>query len=235
MSDDKTSESNEQPVWKVAAKDSSHPLHEATWTLFREKFNVKRSAARLESQKDQVVDYMMQIIATPELAYDESFGEGYAPINSVKLLGYWQVTQAIPQLIELLEDDLDALNVIWEVILYALANMGEAAIEPMFAYLERNPDDSYTVSAILCKTRHKDERVWTLLCKEFENADPKNHYNVDIHAIHLLEYDIDQAITYLEEQLAKRGRYTGKSRKTLEKYLDEARRGEFKIRNPYDN
>lgn len=226
-------EQPEQPVWKIAAKDSSHPLHEATWTLFREKFNVKRSAARLEPQKQQVIDYMMQIITTPGLENDDSFGEGYAPINSVKLLGYWQVTDAIPHLVKIVENDPEAMTIIYSAAAIALGNMGEAAVEPMFAFYERNPYEVFAVASILGEAGRKNDRVYAFILEQFEAVDPKERDDVDVYSSCLLGCDKERAIPYLQELLAKRNHFSKDAREVVKEYIKMAQDGFFD-RSRYD-
>ena len=233
MSAVETPKNDEQPVWKVAAKDSSHPLHEATWTLFRKRFNVKRSAARLEPQKQQVIDYMMQIITTPELEKTDSFGGGYASINSVRLLGYWQVTDAIAHLVRIMEDDPKAITLIYGAASIALSNMGDAAIEPMFAFYERNPDEAFTTASILGKAARKNDRVYAFILEQFEEVDPKKPNDVDTYSRCLLECDKEQAIPYLEGLLARRNYFSKDARRIVKEYIEIAHEGFFD-RSPYD-
>jgi hypothetical protein len=74
-------------IWRMALKDSTYPLHKATSLLFAQSFNVKMAAKILAHQKEEVIEYLYQILDTEELFWEESFGTGYGTIHAVELIG----------------------------------------------------------------------------------------------------------------------------------------------------
>lgn len=211
------------PVWKQAAKDSQHPLHKATWLLFAEKFNPKFASQQLADKKEETIEYIYLILDTDELYYEESFGSGYAPANSARLLGQWQVTEAIPRLMKLIiEEDEDAI--VWNGAMLAMENMGQAAIEPIFNALESGDIESFTAVSILADAGRGDTRTYEFLRTEFEKQ--KDEWDIRFLAEFLLSCDAEKAIPYLEERL-KKVKYPEELRAILESYIQDAKEGNF--------
>lgn len=220
---------DEAPTWKQAAKDPDHPLHEATWTLFREKMNVKRAAERLEPHKEAVIPYLLEIVRNEKLQLETAPGEGYAPINAVDLLGEWRVTEGVPALLAIIEDDdhHEDITIMWDRALYAMERMGEAPIEPLLDAVERRPDMKITFVGLLSSLGVKDERITNLLTSTLDSLHPsRDEFDYPHMAESLLTYDKEVGIAYFEEGLRK-GRYSRADRKFIQDYIDDAREGHF--------
>lgn len=218
------------PIWKQAAKDPEHPLHNATWLLFSQKFNVKRAAKQLEAQKEAVIDYMLQILDEVDLQMPQSFGSGNAPVHSVELLGYWRVTDAIPRLIQILEDDPSIDYILTDKAISAIERMGAAAIDPLLDYIERNPEEKTVTSLTLAHVGYKNERVYEYIQEYFEtlplNTGPFGDAITVAEA--LASCDSEKAVPYLRERLkTNRKKLTQDGRKRLENIISEAEGGFF--------
>lgn len=129
--------SAEIPVWRQALKDNSHPLYKATWLLFGQNTNPAAAAQILSNQKEQVIPYLYQLLDTPELYLADALGSGNAPVNAVALLGEWQVVEAVPRLLQVLDEALwdEAIH---ESTLKALKQMGEVILPQVLAFAEKS-------------------------------------------------------------------------------------------------
>lgn len=213
------------PVWKQAAKDNQHPLHKATWLLFAEKFNVKFVAKQLADKKEETIEYIYLILDTDELYYEESFGSGYAPIHACKLLGHWQVTEAIPHLLRILIDyDFDDAEMVWDRAVSALETMGEVVVEPLIEAIENQKIKLNEVTFTLAKAGEGDERCFTLIQQEFEKT--KDKWEISFLAEALLVCDADKATPYLQDCL-QNFKYSKDIREVLRDYIEDAKEGNF--------
>lgn len=211
------------PVWKEASKDNQHPLHQATWLLFAEKFNAKYADKQLAAKKDEIIEYMYLILDTEELYYNESFGSGYAPAHCATLLGHWQVTDAIPRLMKIIiEDDPDDLA--WNNATLAMENMGPAAIEPVLEAYERRNIDPMRASSLLARAGKGDERCYNFIQTTFEKL--KDEWDIIFEAENLLSCDEQKAIAYLEKWL-KTAKHPKELRERIARYVQDAKDGKF--------
>ena len=122
-------------IWRAAMKDETHPRHRAAWLLFSPKANAKSAARLLQEQSLDVIPWLYEILDTPELATETSLGKGKAPTQAVGLLGQWQVTAAIPRLLDIIAQHTWEHDVFDEAI-SALQAMGPEALEPVLAFVE---------------------------------------------------------------------------------------------------
>ena len=218
------------PIWKQAAKDPEHPLHNATWLLFSKTFNAKHAAKQLEAQKEAVIEYIFQILDTPELREVSSFGSGNAPVHSVKLLGHWRVTEAIPRLIQILEDDPNVDYILTDRAISAIERMGAAAIDPLMDYIERNPEEKSVTSLTLAHVGYKNERVYEYIREHFETLPLNTGPFGDAITVaeSLASCDSEKAVPYLRETMKKnRKKLTEDTRARLENIISEAESGFF--------
>jgi hypothetical protein len=212
------------PIWRQALKDEQHPLHRAAWILFSENPNPQYTDHVLADQKEQVIEFIYQILDTDELYLESSLGSGNAPINGVKLLGKWQVVDAIPHLLKVIEEDDDEATVNGAAY-DALREMGSAIYEPIMEFDERTEhkhEDS--IAGIVADACKGDPRVFDYVRTLFEKK--KNEWEIAYHAENLLVCDPEQAIPILEERLSQR-KYSKDLKKRLEKYIADAKAGIF--------
>lgn len=133
--------SEELPIWRQALKDSTHPLYSAAWLIFSEKMKLDAADKLLAERKAEIIPFLLDILRTPDLQLESSLGGGEAPINAVELLGHWNVPEAIPDFIGIVEED-DWETILHDRILVALEKMGPEIIEPLLASAEKLPPNS---------------------------------------------------------------------------------------------
>lgn len=215
---------DETPIWRQAIKDEQHPLHRAAWILFSEKPNPQYVDRVLADQKGQVVEFIYQILDTEELYWEESLGGGNAPINGVELLGRWQIVEAIPRLLQILEDnDLD--EVVNGAAFHALREMGSAVYEPLLEFDQRTQfEHQNNVTGILADACKDDPRAYDYIRVVFEKK--KEEWDIAYLAENLLVCDPQQAIPFLEERL-RRHKYSKDLNKRLENYIRAAKNKNF--------
>src|SRR5258708_14729983 len=213
------------PSYRQGLKDSQHPLYKAAWIIFGEKMDLKFAAKELEAQKGQVVPFLMELANTPELERESSLGSGHAPPNALRLLGRWQVVEALPRLLHILQNE-DWDTNIHEAAVTALEKMGPVALDPVLAIAEKAEDqaDRVTMASILSFAGKGDSRAYAFIKTLFDEQ--KTDWDIRFVAESLLACDRDAAIVLLEERI-RRGKYGKALRKTLEGYIADARAGEF--------
>jgi hypothetical protein len=213
------------PVWRQALNDSNHPLYSAAWTIFSPDMNLDAADKRLADHKERVIPFLMDILDAPELLDDTALGGGYAPINAVSLLGRWQVVEAVPRLLAIVEKQ-DFEDMIWDRATSALESMGPEVIDPVLeaAAQTTDPDLRRTFASVLSKAGKGDPRAYEYIKAEF--AQQKDELDIEFLAEDLLACNAEAGIALLEERL-KQARFSKKLRKKLEKYIDNARKGDF--------
>jgi|GEM_PF-3358432 len=214
-------------VWREAAKDDQHPRHKAVWVLFGDEMKPKAAAKLLAAQKETLIPWLLEILDIEELADVGSFGSGYAPINAARLLGEWQVTEAIPRLMELYSNEDDLESILYSTICTALEKMGSAVIDPMLELGERKRDDMLTqvgVCGIMMMADSADPRVYPYIQTVFERC--HNPLDVEIISEILLLCDPVRGADYLEGRM-KKVKYKRRALERLEMYISMARNGEF--------
>jgi hypothetical protein len=218
----------EQPIWRLAIKDSSHPLHQATWLLFTENMNLQAALKLLTPQREKVIEYLLQIIDTDELYLEKAFGGGFAPAHAIALLGEWQVKEAVPRLLKILREGEEDEN--WETIAYqeavqALEKMDSSICDELLKLAEEIPDKGMqiTVAGILGKVGKGDPKIYEWILNLFN----KQEHEVDVEFVagFLLDADAEAAAALIEERL-KKGRYnTKRLKKILPEMIQDARKG----------
>ena len=207
-------------TYRLALKDSSHPFYEATWLIFAEQMNTKFAAKRLTAQKDDLIPYLLEIVDDESLAEEGSLGKGFAPPHAIDLLGEWGVTEALPRLIKILEEE-DEDTYIWGSAADALGKMGPEVVDEMFALLDRSEDVHVaTVGGILSSAGKGNQRVYDWLKSQLDLH--KEDWKVRWWVECLLECDKEQASSLLEERIQKR-KYSPQLRAVFQKWIDEAR------------
>jgi HEAT repeat protein len=92
------------PRWRMALADNTNPLYKAAWIVFTERVSPERAFAHVKDDKDTVVPFLNEILEDDSLFDNDSPGKGTAPANAARLLGEYQVREALPKLLELLAD-----------------------------------------------------------------------------------------------------------------------------------
>lgn len=205
---------------REALQDSQHKLHQATWLLFGNQLNLKTVDRLLGNQKTEVIPLCLAILDIEELYWEASLGSGNAPINAVTLLGHWQVIEAIPQLLRIVdEDDDDAI--VNDRALMALGEMGMTVVDILLERIAREKDNwrKITYASILCQAGRGDPRVYEVIRDLFDKQ--TKPLDIEFMAENLLMCDLEQGRAYLQSRLQER-RYRGEIRATLERIIEGA-------------
>lgn len=209
----------EIPEWRKAINDSSHPMSDLAWRLFQEEFNAEKTAKRYADRREEALPFLYLILDADELYYEQSLGSGYAPINTVSLLGEWQVVEAIPRLLPLITDD-DDQELLVDRVVFALEKMPPEAIEPI---LEYGQEEAHAMDAvfILSKIGKGDERCFDFICSVFERM--TTEFDIITVAESLASNNLKKAESYFQEKTQKGPlrRY----RKVLQKTIKQVKAG----------
>ena len=209
----------EQPEWRRALNDSSHPMHSFAWYLFSPRFDVTKVSERFADRRAEVVPFLMTIIRdVDELYHEGSLGGGDAPINAVTLLGEWQIAEAAPLLLNLLEDRL--MGVLADSAAYALEQMPPETIDTI---LEFGQNEAHAMDAmfILSKVGKGDERSFEFICKVFERR--TKQLDIITVAECLAINNVTKAEAFLQEK-ARHKRFR-RYQEDFRKIIDEVKAG----------
>jgi hypothetical protein len=193
---------DEQSTWKLAIKDSSHPLHQATWLLFAENMNVKGAAKLLAAQREEVIVYLYQILDALELRLETAFGGGFAPINAVDLLGEWNVVEAVPRMLDILRED-NWESGLDETCILALEKMDSTIIPQMLAFgIEyKNEPLEVTTASIFSRVAKDNIQIFEWMIEVFKRQ--KSDDDITLMAANLLSTHMEAAIAFLDDYLKK--------------------------------
>lgn len=216
--------SENTPRWRQAINDSSHPLHQAAWILFSENINLNFADQRLSPIKADVIDFIYEILDTDELYNVSSLGSGNAPIHAVKLLGQWQVLEAVPRLLKILrEEDWDAI--VHDQAIIALEKMGAPVIDPLLAFAKEVDEDlQITVASILSGADKDDPRTFAFIKALFERQ--KDDMNTGYLGELALRCGEQAGIELVEARLRK-GKLDKLTWQRLRKFVQDAKKGQF--------
>lgn len=219
---------DELPLWRQAIQDAAHPLYSAAWHLFSVDMSLKLVDRLPPELRPQIIDFCYLLIDTDELYLTGSPGSGFAPYNAIRLLGHWQVTEAIPRLVKLLKEDTS--DMAYEGSIDALSDMGHAVIEPLLEFVATltgkeedlilKPD----IASTLAKAGKGDDRAFQAIKMIFESL-PVNDDALDMVAESLLRCQPEAAISYLEDCL-RQGKYR-RWKKEFLSLITRARKGQL--------
>lgn len=108
------------------------------------------------------------ILDDDRLLEADSPGQGWGPIHAARLLGELRAEQAIPRLVVLAGGH--PLSIISESSIQALRGLGKLVVEPALAVATTtdNADLRGTLADILADAGRKDERIFALLQRTFD-------------------------------------------------------------------
>ena len=107
--------------------------------LFKEEDRVTEAHLReLIGRGEEAAAPLREILANEDYWYEGVGGEHFVVLHAVNALGAMRNPQALPLMLEILEHAYFA-NHDWGVEMFpaALASYGEAAVEPLIAYIDR--------------------------------------------------------------------------------------------------
>ncbi len=218
MSDEKIA------IWREAIKDANHPRHKAAWVLFTESKRPEGIARLLEAQKDEIIPWLYEILDMEELYKDTSFGGGWAPINAIRLLGQWQVTDVLPRLLKIISDE-DDETIISGAAYAAVRNMPPSITDELLAFARELTGDLRTSAAgLLADVAKDDARAYEWIKTVF--LEQKEEWQIVYMAENLLVVYPAQATAFLKDWL-KKSHLSKEARKRLEKYIADASSSNF--------
>jgi HEAT repeat protein len=209
-----------EETYRIALKDSSHPFYEATWLIFAERMKSEYASKRLAPQKDDLIPYLFEIVDDEDLSDEGALGKGYAPVHAINLLGEWEVSEAVPRLLEIFEEE-DHDTLIWNAAAVALEHMGPGMVDEMFVLLDRLDEDHHTaIGAVLSQAGKGNQRAYDWIKAQLDRQ--KEEWDVRFWAECLLECDPSQAIPVLEERINRR-KFDPRLREIIQNWIEQAR------------
>ena len=206
-------------TWRDALTDSEHDLHQAAWLIFAQSVQVDTALAKLADQQEAVKPLLLEIIEDDYLFEADAPGDGYAPITAMDFIEAWQMTEALPTLLELLEVA-ETLPRVAESAKVTITSFGSAVLDDVLAWVEDNDDMSWAIVELMPSLAGpSDESAINWLKKGIEANDPELMSYVDA----LVEIDAKSAEGYLNE-LSKNSDFEKETQKLLRKKAKDAKK-----------
>jgi hypothetical protein len=207
---------------RTALHDNQHPLHQAAWLLFSPTFNPKAADRLLADQKEAVIQLCWDILNTDELYNEVALGSGNAPIHCVDLLAHWQVKEAVPRFLRILQEE-DFETIVYSHALFALKDMGAAILDDILSFaVSADPAIYLDIGSILSEIGRGDPRAYAWIKARFDEQ--VDEFDIRIWAESLLEVGGEDAIAILEDRIFKQKRkYSRNLRETLQGYIQHMR------------
>ena len=207
---------------RMALQDSQHPLHQAAWLLFASTFNPRAADRLLADQREAVIQFCLEILDTNELYDETALGSGNAPIHCVDLLAHWQVKDAVPRLLRILEEE-DFETIVYNRAVFALKDMGSAILDDILTFADSaDPEIYLDIGSILSEIGQDDTRAYAWIKARFEEQ--VDEFDIRIWAESLLVVGGEDAIAVLEDRIFKQKRkYSRDLRETLQRYIQHMR------------
>ncbi len=126
---------------------------------------------RCNSDRETFVPALIELATDEYLQLEGSPGDGYAPINAVKLLGRLEAVEAVPALIDIIADS-DSMDIIFSAAIYALIDIGPPALDPILKFMHYSWDveTKSTLSEALVEVSQGEERAYTALLDLWEET-----------------------------------------------------------------
>jgi hypothetical protein len=176
-------------------------------------------ARRFADQREEIVPFLYAVIDDKRLYAEKSLGRGYAPPHAISLLGQWQVVEAVPRLITILEES-HVLDIVSDRAAGALKQMPPEAIEPVLAFGQKE-EHAMDAMFILASIGKGDDRCFDFI------ADVLEQQTAEIDIISTAESlalnNVDRAETVFQK-ITQKGRFR-RYRDDFEKIIEEVRAG----------
>lgn len=211
-------------LWQQAIGDSEHPLHQAAWLLFGAKMNLKYADRVLSPLREDVLTLIHHILDYPDLYMESGFGNGQGPIHAVEIIGHWQVTDAVPDLLNIL-DEFEWDDLVHDKAILALENMPASIMPELIAWADKRDNDSkITIVSILKYIAKGDTQAFDWSARVF--ADTTNDHDIVFMAENLLSLDGERAIPVLEARINQR-KFDREVREHIQDYIADYRAGNW--------
>ncbi|MSP63348.1 MAG: hypothetical protein EXR72_23995 [Myxococcales bacterium] len=116
----------------------------------------------IQALGEAALPVLRSMVADEDLSLEESPGAGFAPLHAIRLLGRLRDAISVPVIVALLREA-DASEIVFSEAIFALAEMGEAAVEPCLEELARRGHSAGGFAEVLGKLGVRDERVFEAL------------------------------------------------------------------------
>jgi HEAT repeat protein len=209
-------ETTAQPRWREALNDRNHPLYRAAWTIFSERSTPEVAKERLAAEQEVVVPFLLEILKDDLLFDADALGKGVAPANAIKLLGEWQVRDALPTLFEVLADSTGYLT--RNACIDAIANFGSEIMEQVIAWAAEDEANRPKAGEILAEIGQGNPQAFqTILAWLTPETTGPEYY-----ARYLIKINPEEAAAVLA-QLSKDRRFSDPTRQRFKDRLKEAK------------
>lgn len=182
------------PVWREALTNRDHELYSVAWTVFMESMNAEAADERLTDLKEQAIPLLSTIIEDEYLHTEDAPGNGKAPINAVKLLGDWQVRDALPQLLDILAET-QQTRPIYQPTVNAISSFGEDILDDVLTWVEGKPELRRKAAAVLSRIAIGNEKAYETIASWIV----PDEYDMAYFANCLIDINADEAASTLRK------------------------------------
>lgn len=182
------------PVWREALTNRDHELYPVAWTVFMERMNAEAANERLTDLKEQAIPLLSTILEDEYLHTEDAPGNGKAPINAVKLLGDWQVHEALPQLFDVLAET-QQTRPIYQPTVNAISNFGEDILDDVMTWVADKPELRRKAAAVLSRIGVGNEKAYEAIASWIV----PDEYDMAYFANCLIDINADEAASTLRK------------------------------------
>lgn len=188
-------------LWREAMQNEQHPRYGVAWALFSPKTSSKAAARLLQDRSVEVIPWLLEIVDAPELREPSSLGKGKAPVKAVEILGIWQVTDALPPLMTIIETHTYRED-LFDSAINALQAMGPVALEAILDLFNRvEHEKKIDLTAPLSVLAGSDASVYAAIQRVFEQ-EATDDMKLFV-AMSLMNMDAEQTKEYLRRAARK--------------------------------
>jgi hypothetical protein len=205
------------PVWREALTNRDHELYPVAWTVFMERMNAEVANERLADLKEQAIPLLSAIIEDEYLHTEEAPGDGKAPINAIKLLGDWQVSDALPKLLDILAENPQTKS-IYTPTVNALSNFGDGILDDVLNWVEDKPELRRKAAAVLSRIGIGNEKAYETIASWIVPSE----YDMAYFANCLIDINSDEAASTLRK-LSQDREFEREERNVLKSKSKDAR------------
>lgn len=206
-------------IWRDALNDSEHDLHQAAWLIFAKSVQTDTAITKLADQQDAVKTLLLEIIEDDYLFEADAPGDGSVPVDAMGFIEEWQITEALPTLLELLEVG-DALPQIAESAKATIISFGADVLEDVLTWVGENDDLSLAVAELLPQLASENTEPAVAWLKQWIDT---NDADVADYVDALIAIDAKSAEAYLGE-LSQNKDFEKDTQKLFRKKAKEAKK-----------
>ncbi len=206
------------PTWRQALSERTNPLYEAAWVIFKMN-SVEYAATYLNDSKDEVIPLLTDLLDTDELYLNDSFGNGRAPVNAIRLIGEWELSAFLPKLLDILADTPEQRPA-YSAALNAVVNFGDSVIEPVLAWVAEDETLRPEAAKVLRRVARGNAQVFDTIRSWIDINDTQMLHQ---YTSHLIDIDPKRAEMAIYD-LSRNRDLPKEDREKLKSKVDEARK-----------